>query len=39
MSAKYTSFPYLSFPIGLFAKSISTVPANAYATTNGGLAK
>lgn len=39
MSLKKTSFPLLSFPIGSVSKSMSTLPAKAQATTNGGDAR
>jgi len=39
MSFKKTSFPLESLPIGSVSKSISTHPAKAYATTNGGEAR
>lgn len=39
ISLRKTAFPYAFVPTGSFAKSISTVPAKAYATTNGGEAK
>lgn len=39
ISLKNTYFPSLSLAIGYFSKSISTVPAIANATTNGGDAK
>ena len=39
MSFRYTSWPCSSVPNASFIKSMSIVPANAYATTNGGDAK
>ena len=39
ISFKYTSWPSLPLPSGSFCKSISTVPAKAYATTNWGEAR
>ena len=39
MSFKNTSLPWASFAIGYFSKSISILPAIAYATTRGGEAK
>lgn len=39
MSLKNTSLPLLSLPIGSVSKSMSTLPAKAYATTNGGEAR
>jgi hypothetical protein len=39
MSLRKISLPSLSVPIGSISKSISTLPASAYATTSGGDAK
>ncbi len=39
MSFRKTSLPSVSVPSGSDSKSKSIVPANAYAITNGGLAR
>jgi hypothetical protein len=39
MSFKKTSLPSVSRPSGSVARSMSVVPARAYATTSGGLAR
>ena len=39
ISFKNTALPFESVPTGVVSKSILTVPARAYATTNGGDAR